>query len=358
MLGALLTLAFVVVCRPEPSVIRAAACGLITLLALVTGRRRSLLPALAAAVLLLILLDPWLARDFGFLLSVLATGSLLILAPRWSAALLRRGMRGRLAEALAAAAAAQAACAPVVAVLAAHVSLVAVPCNLLAEFAVAPATVLGFTALAFWRRSRCRSPRSAAWAASWPAEGIAALARTGADLPGAEMDWPGSWGGALLLAFLIATALLLGTRLHVGRHPWLCAACVLLVVLAVVRPVPLVRPFTGWPPPGWRLVACDVGQGDALALATGRAHTAVVVDAGPDPSAVDRCLRTLGVSSVPLLVLTHFHADHVAGLPGVLKGRSVGAIQTTSLQQPAGTGGVRPAHRQPGGSPRHRLRRG
>ena len=110
----------------------------------------------------------------------------------------------------------------------------------------------------------------AAWAAGWPAEGIAALARTGAGLPGAEIDWPGSWGGALLLAFLIATALLLGTRLHVGRHPWLCAACVLLVVLAVVRPVPLVRPFTGWPPPGWRLVACDVGQGDALALATGR----------------------------------------------------------------------------------------
>ena len=197
-----------------------------------------------------------------------------------------------------------------------------------------------------------------AWAASWPAEGIAALARAGADLPGAEIDWPGSWGGALLLAFLIATALLLCTRLQVARHPWLCAACVLLLVLAVVRPVPLVRPFTGWPPPGWRLVACDVGQGDALALATGRDHTAVVVDAGPDPSAVDRCLRTLGVSSVPLLVLTHFHADHVAGLPGVLKGRSVGAIQTTTLEEPQGQAEfVRRTARQ-AGSARHRRRRG
>jgi competence protein ComEC len=40
------------------------------------------------------------------------------------------------------------------------------------------------------------------------------------------------------------------------------------------------------------------------------------------------------VDSVPLLVLTHFHADHVAGLPGVLKGRNIGAIQTTTLQEP------------------------
>ncbi len=31
----------------------------------------------------------------------------------------------------------------------------------------------------------------------------------------------------------------------------------------------------------------------------------------------------------------HAHADHVAGLPGVLRGRSVGAIETTALEEPA-----------------------
>ncbi len=79
---------------------------------------------------------------------------------------------------------------------------------------------------------------------------------------------------------------------------------------------------------------CDVGQGDALVLAAGE-DTAVVVDAGPDPALVDRCLRSLGVTRVPLVLLTHFHADHVAGLPGVLRGRSVGAIETTALEEPA-----------------------
>ncbi|OSP32950.1 hypothetical protein B7767_37800, partial [Streptomyces sp. 13-12-16] len=103
LLGATLSLAFVVVCRPDPSVLRAAACGSVALLALATGRRRSLIPALATAVLLLVLYDPWLARSPGFLLSVLATGALLTLAPRWSAGLRRHGVPPRLAEALAAA---------------------------------------------------------------------------------------------------------------------------------------------------------------------------------------------------------------------------------------------------------------
>jgi competence protein ComEC len=80
---------------------------------------------------------------------------------------------------------------------------------------------------------------------------------------------------------------------------------------------------------------CDVGQGDATVLAAGPG-SAVVVDAGPDPVLVDGCLRELGVTRVPLLVLTHFHADHVTGLPGVLRGRSVGAIETTTFREPAG----------------------
>ncbi|MFE2976711.1 ComEC/Rec2 family competence protein [Streptomyces sp. NPDC059258] len=328
--GGALTLAFIIVCRPEPSVLRAAACGLITLLAIGTGRRRSLIPALAAAVVLLVLLDPWLARSYGFLLSVLATGALLTLAPRWSAALRARRVPGRLAEVLAAAAAAQAVCAPVVVILASRVSLVAVPCNLLAEFAVAPATVLGFAALAV---APVAPPVAELLAgiAGWPVGWIATVARTGADLPGAEAQWPGGWSGAALLAVLTVLAVLLAPRL--ARRPWICAAIGLLLVLAVLRPVPLTRIMTGWPPPGWAFALCDVGQGDAMVLAAG-AGTGVVVDAGPDPRAVDRCLRDLAVTRVPLVVLTHFHADHVRGLPGVLRGRAVGAIQTTSLEEP------------------------
>jgi competence protein ComEC len=330
-LGGVLSLGFVVVCRPDPSVLRAAACGAVALLALATGRRRSLIPALATAVLLLVMHDPWLARSYGFLLSVVATGALLTLAPRWSAGLRRRGVPPRLAEALAAAAAAQALCAPVVAVLSARVSLVAVPCNLIAEFAIAPATVLGFAALA---TAPVAMPvaQVLAWCAHWPAEWIAQVARTGAALPGAGVDWPGSWAGAALLAAVTSVVLLVGRRLL--GHPWWCGVCGLALVLVVVQPPPLTRVVTGWPPPGWRLVMCDVGQGDAMVLAAGEG-SGVVVDAGPDPQLVDHCLRSLGITRIPLVVLTHFHADHVAGLPGVLRGRAVGAIETTGFEEPA-----------------------
>ncbi|WP_435130440.1 ComEC/Rec2 family competence protein [Actinacidiphila sp. bgisy144] len=330
--GAALTAAFVLVCRPGPSVLRAAACGLITLLAIGTGRRRSLLPALAGAVLLLVLWEPELARSYGFALSVLATGSLLTLAPQWAAALRRHGLPPRAAEALAAAAAAQAACGPLIVVLSARLSLVAVPCNLLAEPAVGPATVLGFAALVVAPFAPLPA-RGLAWLAGWPTRWIAAVARHGAALPGAEAAWPGGWAGAALLAVVTAAAAVCGRGLL--RRPWLCAGLAVALLLALVRPVPLPRVIAAWPPRDWRFAMCDVGQGDALALATGPG-SAVVVDTGPDPAAADRCLRDLRVTSIPLLVLTHFHADHVDGLPGALRGRRVGAIETTTLDDPPG----------------------
>ncbi len=180
-----------IVCRPDPSVLRAAACGLVALLAIGTGRRRSLIPALAAAVLVLVLYDPG-SRGVTGSCSVLATGALLTIAPRWSDGLRRRGVPGRLAEALAAALAAQAVCAPVVVVFAARVSLVAIPANLFAELAVAPATVCGFGALALaalWMPAA----EGLAWVAGWPVGWIAWVARTGSALPG--RSWPGPAGG-------------------------------------------------------------------------------------------------------------------------------------------------------------------
>lgn len=330
-LGVALTAGFVLVCRPSPSVLRAAACGLITLLAIGTGRRRSLLPALAAAVILLVLYDPGLARSYGFALSVLATGSLLTLAPRWSERLQVRGMRPRVAEALAAAGAAQAVCGPVIVLLSGRLSLVAIPCNLLAEPAVGAATVLGFAAMAAAPVSM-PAARALAWCAGWPTQWIAAVARHGAALPGADIEWPGGWPGAALLAVVTTAAVICGKRLL--HHPWLCGAGALLLLLALLRPLPLPRLVAGWPPGGWRFAMCDVGQGDALALSAGPG-AAVVIDTGPDPALVDRCLRDLRVTAIPLLILTHFHADHVDGLPGVLHGRRVAAIETTVLAEPA-----------------------
>ena len=79
---------------------------------------------------------------------------------------------------------------------------------------------------------------------------------------------------------------------------------------------------------------CDVGQGDATVLRSGT-DRAVLVDAGPDPALTDGCLRRLGVRHLDLVVLTHFHADHVGGLAGALAGRDAGGVLVSPLGQPS-----------------------
>ncbi|MFI6443574.1 ComEC/Rec2 family competence protein [Kitasatospora sp. NPDC050543] len=361
-LGTAVVLGFVTICRPEPSVLRAAATGLIGLLALGTGRSRQAVPALSGAVLLLVLLDPFLAHSYGFLLSVLATAGLLTLSPRWAAALRERGWPRHLAAGFAAAAAAQVLCAPVTVLLAPRVSLVAVPCNLLAELAVTPATLLGFAALAVHPLSAAAAGFLADLAAV-PAGWLAVVARHGAAMPGAQLSWPGGLPGAVVLALATLAAywaapLLLPaptapdaaareprTRRVAGAPARAVLAGVFALVLLalLLRPPVLTRITTGWPPAGWRLAVCDIGQGDMLVLPIvpesepeAAPDSAVVIDTGPDPRTADACLRDLGITSVPLLLVTHFHADHVEGVPGVLRGREVGAIEGSTLDEPPG----------------------
>ncbi|GAA4713794.1 competence protein ComEC [Phytohabitans rumicis] len=318
---------FVILARPSPSVVRAATMGAIGLVALATGRPRAAVPALGAAVTVLVLLDPELAGHAGFALSVLATGGLLLLAPRWRDALRQRGVPAGAAEALAIPAAAQFACAPVVAGLSGTVSLVAVPANLLAVPAIAPATLLGVGAAVvspFWPAGA----EFAAWLGGWPAWWLVTVARYGARVPSGSLPWPDGVVGALLLG-AVSVAFLVAARRRVVRR---LAAVVAVAVTVGALPVRLVA--AGWPPPGWFVAVCSVGQGDTVVIPIGSGR-AVVVDAGPEPAAADRCLRRLGVRAVSLLVLTHFHADHVGGLDGVLRGRSVDAVVTPDWPEPA-----------------------
>jgi competence protein ComEC len=76
-----------------------------------------------------------------------------------------------------------------------------------------------------------------------------------------------------------------------------------------------------------------VGQGDSLVINLG-SHRAIVVDVGPDAVAEDKCLKNLGIKEIPLLILSHFHADHVGGLPGLLKGRKVLQVWISNNLEP------------------------
>lgn len=86
----------------------------------------------------------------------------------------------------------------------------------------------------------------------------------------------GAWGAFYSTALTIAILLLGRSITRWAGHRPMTALTIVLVSLALLAPT---RTLT-WPPSGWELVACDVGQGDAMVLRTGPT-TAVLVDAGP-----------------------------------------------------------------------------
>lgn len=198
-LAGLALIAFVVVVQPSASVLRAAVMGGITLLAMVTHRRKQAMPALAASVLLLLIAAPELAVDAGFALSVAATAGLVVVAPVWSRRLSARGWPKPLADAVGIALAAQLVTAPLVAGISGRVSLVSVVANVVVAPVIPPITVLGTA--------------SAALCALWPAGAGLLIRFTGPQLwwllrvaewaaavPGASVPVPSGWAGVGLVA--------------------------------------------------------------------------------------------------------------------------------------------------------------
>lgn len=323
---------FVLLCRPEPSVLRAGAMGVVGLIGLSASRRSVSLPALATAVLVLLCWDPWLARSYGFALSTLATLGLVVFARPWGDAIARRLPRrlSLLGDAIAIPLAAQVVCAPVIVLLQGTVSTVAVLTNLLAAPLVAPTTIAGIGAGlvgTVWLPLGVL----VAWLAALPAWLIGAVARWGATVPMGTIGWVEGVAGAWLLTALTVAVLALGPwlRWQARRRPR-AAWSALLLALVLVWPTPGRH---GWPPQDWVVAGCDVGQGDAFAVPTGPGRV-VLIDTGPDPRLLAACLDLLGVRQVDALVLTHFHADHVGGIDALLGRIPVAAAYVTPVRDP------------------------
>jgi competence protein ComEC len=326
LLSGVVLLGFVVIVRPEASVLRAAAMTAIGLVSLAAGRQRSALPVLAGATFLLLLYRPVLAVDVGFALSVAATAALVTIAPGWAEALRARRVPPGLAEAAAIATAAHVVTAPIVAAITGQISLVAIPANILAEPVVAVTTIVGMLAAVC---SPVCLPIACllAWVAAWPCRWIVLVGDHFGSLQGSAVPWPAGYRGAVLLAVVTLAGVLAARR----RRPRTLIAIGLSIAILVQIPGRIV--VGGWPPAGALFVACDIGQGDAGVIPIGP-RSAMVIDAGPSPVAIGRCLDDLRITKVPLLVLTHFHIDHVGGLAGVLHGREIGEVVFTEHPSP------------------------
>ncbi len=295
---------FISLVRPSPSVLRAAAMASVVLCARGLGKRSDPVAALGFAIAAVIIGDPWQARDPGFALSVLATAGLILIAPRITI-YLGRFTPKFLAEALSPPIAAVLMCAPILVALSGYFGLMSVIANLLAAPMVAPITIIGF----FAALVSPIHPQISQYLLSfiyYPASWIAGVAHWASNFPVLNL-------GKGLIGFLITMAVI--SILILAKSRKILSILLLLSVIATSW-------IGNWPGGEWEIANCDVGQGDSLAINLGQ-HRAIVIDTGPDAGLEDRCLSQLGIENVELLVLTHFHADHVEGLAGLLRHRRV-----------------------------------
>jgi competence protein ComEC len=268
-------------------------------IALLTDRAQSSSRVLAAALALVVLVDPWAVIAPGFWLSFGAVALMFYVAAAPQGHWLARWGRTQWAITVG--------LAPLTLALFQQVSLV----SPLANAVAIPVVSLVVTPLALL-------------AAVLPIDALAALAHAIlaalmrlldvlAQAPAAvwSQHAPIAW---TLAPAALGVAWLLAPRGVPGRS----AGLVLLLPLFAVRPPA--------PPPGTvSITFLDVGQGLATVVRT--AHHALVYDAGPaysvDADAGNRVvvpyLRATGVTSLDAVVITHHDNDHAGGAAAVMR---------------------------------------
>jgi competence protein ComEC len=331
---------YVPVAGAGASIQRAGVMGAAGLVAVLAGRPRARWYALLLAAAATLALDPRATGDVGWQLSFAAVAGLLAVAGPVAEVLgAHRGGPGRrlFAEGAAMTLAATLATAP----LAAHhfgtVSLTAIPANLLALPAIAPAMWLGMLAGAVGQVPAAPvEPLTAlgglcAGYIGWVARAL------GPEAAQLEIAEPGIWTaialavGALAGARLVCTAL--GRRVGLGARRGRRGHARPAAAIAIASTAFLVL-IPAWPgreladpvsDPRLRIRILDVGQGDSILLEP-RDALPVLIDTGPpDGGAADR-LRDLGIDRLGALAITHDQLDHSGAIAEVLSEAEVSRL--------------------------------
>lgn len=309
---------YIVLVGPESSVLRAGAMAAFVMASWWLGRKVNPLIPLSWAVILLLLIDPALAVDFGFALSVFATLGLLILAAALHLRLEPR-LGTWLSLGVSASLAAQLYTMPVLLALQPSIPLYSVLANLAVEAVVAPVTVLGILAV-IATPVLPQLTSLLTWFASLGTWWIEVVSNQLAQLPMTRIPMlPGDLGIFFTVLLVIGVSLVLVSKSPNLRMLGFVFTALFLVPIGWVAS-DLVRHSNFHQ--GWQVLNCDVGQGDALLLRDG--GEVALIDVGREDAPIDNCLDDLGIRHIDLLVLTHFDADHVGGIAGALEGRSVG----------------------------------
>lgn len=324
-LGAGTVVFFVVLTGGEPSVLRAGVMAGIALTGVLLGRPRSSWAVLGAAVVVLLLLDPFLVSSVGFQLSVAATVGMVAMAGPLAARM--SFFPKPLAMALGTSMAAQLGVAPLLLSYFHWIPGVTLMANLAAFPAVGPALVLGLVAAA---AGLVFAPAGSvlAHAALVPLRYLEILADRMATAPIGSVT---SGGG---LRPLIGGAVVLLVAALWVRRGWRPPKAAILAALVLMPTLVWSTALRAGPPSRLTIHFFNVEQGDG-ALITSPGGAQVLVDGGPDPELIATDLAALGVKRIDAVVATHQHADHIVGLPQVLARFPVGVVLEPGCDEPS-----------------------
>ena len=333
-LGMFTLIFFALLVRTEPSVVRASLMGAISLLGLFTGTRRHGISALVTTICIALLVDPNLAVSWGFCLSVFATAGLLVFTRPFANKISEFVPRipESLSVLIAVALSAQISTAGLIAGFSGQITLWSIPANLLASPVIPFVTILGYLSLLF---SNFYTPLAyifghlAAIFANW----IGYLAHYFASQESSIIHVPKGIIGFLFISLIMAIAacfifVIAKTRIE-HKRTLAIFICLLFICFIFFK----TKESKNWPITNWQFVMCDVGQGDGLVLrdSTGKV---LVVDVGPNGQLMNDCLKKLGVKNIDVLMLTHFHADHVEGLELVKNRHKIHKVYLTWVEDP------------------------
>lgn len=296
---------------PRPSFLRAAVMALLVVLSMALERPPQGLNSLCAALILILAFDPGASGDLGFRLSFLATGGILILAPRllnwWRGGPETRPSRP-VAVALAATFAAQLATLPITAV---EIGLLT-PLSPLLNLAFVPLTalVLGFSLV--WVALAALASIPVLLPALGPSARAVQTILDLLSLPFASLAHlpPGSWLAlpvSVAPGAALALAIWLGFLVSGFRRAFWGLALVLVCTPALPDREP-------------SLAMLDVGQGEAVLLRSGERGPVILVDGGGfrrgnfAEAALLQALAAEGVHRIDLAILSHGDSDHCQGL--------------------------------------------
>lgn len=303
------------------SVLRAGLMAVAGVVVWMLGRQRDMLASIAVAALCLLTYNPLFAFEAGFQLSFGAVISIVTVGPviEPSLSVLPQWAKTGVGATLSA----QIGVAPLLAIYFNQISIIAPVANLAVVPAAGIALGIGLagsvTSIAVPAAGRLLIGLSGLVVTY-----MVTAARFFARLPLAALT-VGTPSAGKVVAYYAALACWMskGRRGNARRGlvPALAVGLLLVAGLAVAwswgsGPVPTKG--------GLDVTFLDVGQGDATLLRT--AGETVLVDGGPSASLLARNLADEGTAKVDVLLITHEHADHIAGLRRFASVMPVGTV--------------------------------